>query len=141
MNRVIKFRIWDEQEKTMPFVGFHLFGEATIFHLIDQYAFETKGEKDTLLRYNDFKEMQFIGLLDKNGMEIYEGDIAQWIDVDENGKDFPIIAPMEWQQNNAQFRFNTSNYPPQYKKVRPEDVEVIGNIYENKNLLHDRTNI
>ena len=132
MNRVIKFRIWDEQEKTMPFVGFRLFGETTIFHLIDQYAFETKGEKDTLLRYNDFKEMQFIGLLDKNGMEIYEGDL-----IVSTGK---VLSPyiVEWKDFHGWRLRHPDNKNAIWLADHVwKDAEVIGNIYENKNLLHD----
>src|ERR1700753_3111456 len=78
---------------------------------------------------------QFTGLTDKNGKEIYEGDIGYWIDNNPDDGEFPITAALVWEENNLQFRFDTRNYPPQYKKVRPEDVEIIGNIHEHPHLL------
>ena len=69
-QREIKFRLWDKLKKEMVFEGFHVFGEVTLFNAIGTYAYETKGERTSLERYNDFEIMQFSGLKDGNGVEI-----------------------------------------------------------------------
>jgi len=76
---------------------------------------------------------QFTGLLDKNGKEIYEGDICKYPFGDiysENGCGTDILIG-EVSFNLGAFGIN-GLLLCQMSRI---DIEVIGNIYENKNLL------
>lgn len=73
--------------------------------------------------------MQFTGLLDKNGTEIYEGDIMQFYDkVNEKNVALPVIFDDgQWLMDDGNWKL----YLYENKKI----VEIIGNIYENTELL------
>ena len=66
--------------------------------------------------------MQFTGLLDKNGKEIYEGDVIRW------GAKKSKAVQWNNHRNGWNFQDHQKNYTPTILW------EIIGNIYENPEL-------
>jgi len=78
---------------------------------------------DEIFEANHLRVMQFTGLKDKNGKEIYEGDIIQhWA--------FPKGNLFDVQWDESAGAFSGYGVFDEWK-----DSEVVGNIYENPNLL------
>lgn len=90
---------------------------------------------------------QFTGLLDKNGKEIYEGDVIKWDDMSK-GKywrfavvemhpdilfNCKFINEVNGIKNSANYIFRFGNFI--YKDTH-NHIEIIGNIYENPNLIN-----
>jgi uncharacterized phage protein (TIGR01671 family) len=75
--------------------------------------------------------MQYTGLKDKNGKEIYEGDIVRF---DNSSAGIPDA---DYRQAVVQYRA-PEFMPHHLSNVTGYDVEVIGNIYENPELLKDK---
>lgn len=69
--REIKFRAWDTDNKKMV-----LWGELLSKNLQNILS---------MPKYCGYELMQYTGIKDKNGKEIYEGDIVQQFNVKENG--------------------------------------------------------
>lgn len=121
--REIKFRAWfGEEHKMIPFDELHIElenGEYTVWYSLDGDSIQDG------LCVEDFNIMQYTGLKDKNGKEIYEGDIVR-LPEDEDYKYYSII----YSKNVLGFTLsNGCGFGLSY------GIEVVGNIYENPELL------
>ena len=120
MNREIKFRLWHEGSKQM------FYNTASSMNILIGLGGEIK---DIYLKADITGEMkisQFTGLKDKNGKEIYEGDIIL--------KDSSFKGAIVWEKINCRFKIKREK---SYDFFLSEGTycEVIGNIYENPELL------
>ena len=127
MNNRFKFRVWSKQSNS--------YIKEKMFY-IDKFGYLFKYEKSKSTVYinapspyvmclcgDNYIIEQCTGLKDKNGKLIYEGDI---ILVEDNK------CPIEWESENA--RYNVVGYG-EIAYLNYNDIEVIGNIHENADLI------
>jgi hypothetical protein len=115
----IKFRAWDKQQKRM-----------FDWKEVKLFSFDEVFSDDNCI------PLQFTGLKDKNGVEIYEGDIVQF--------NLTHFGTVEW-FNSSWVLKNTSTkeYEGQFlhgivEYYGKRDLEVIGNIYDNPELIGEK---
>ena len=127
-----KFRALDNWRKRMS--------------VVDRIYMDTKGVRlyDDFGEYwRDFRDvelMQSTGLKDKNGKEIFEGDILAFETDDE-----VINVNVFWDEEHALFMFESKKYNEQEPLAELVEnntypFEIIGNIYENQELLEEMNN-
>lgn len=134
MNREIKFRVWDGDTMRYSFDGFH--DEVDVLSEVWVYFKDSK-----------YHAMQYTGLKDKNGKEIYEGDIIK----KSYGQAFvkkrlnEIIGIVEfceyevltddWGVTHKSLGWNIEFSDKSGRISFDSKYEVTGNIHENPNLL------
>ncbi|EGO8565840.1 hypothetical protein LT312_001159 [Enterococcus faecalis] len=124
-----KFRAWDKRSKEM--------WKVSTLHIEDEYVDLFKKNiyenplNDPWAKFGDVILMQSTGLKDKNGVEIFEGDVLYYI-------------PFEMHINNSIIVFEKGSFCKKMlrngkltsvKFIDSEEYEVIGNIHENPELL------
>lgn len=135
MKREIKFRAWlkpvDHFDGEMIFEGCDsdsiMISNGNGFSVLEEYEYLDKDR---------FEIMQYTGLKDKNGVEIYEGDIVQY----EDGKILKVLFKLGYffaydgytNTSEASERMLFDDRTP----FEPSfEIKVIGNIHENPELL------
>ena len=125
----MRFRVWDTVKKAMSEVQAIVFTEEKVYPI---YFKEIR-------RYIPFSEavlMQSTGLLDKNGREIFEGDIVEWEHKD-TGQLVRGIVKYDtelgfWGMTDVRFNdLRAIGY------LANQKVTVLGDIYENKELVEE----
>ena len=114
--REIKFRVWDKLNKEMINVESINFQERRVYKNDVSYR-----------NFNDTELMEYTGLKDMKGKEIYEGDILFETFREEY---FKVVF------ENGSFRAEVDEYSldlEDYANI----CEIVGNIYENPELMED----
>lgn len=146
MSRDIKFRIYDTDEKQMFYQE-----DIDYIDINNEIAYinQDGGGYDYLIDfvYGDGKLMQYTGLKDKNGKEIYEGDILRCKCLKKCKLDScaeKVIqyknSLIEWWESGCNLGYRLRDSKGKTMMIKPThlntmEVEVIGNIYENPELL------
>jgi uncharacterized phage protein (TIGR01671 family) len=139
MKTELKFRVWSKSKNRFTKYVNNSVGDDVYFNISlygDIVAIDRFGSEVDVAQ-EDFIIHRFTGLKDKNGKEIYEGDII--LDPTTNGNDYKEVCQSitgEWQilyntkdSVDGEFRYFDQLYS------RSEYSEVVGNIFQNEELL------
>lgn len=127
--REIKFRAWKKTDTPEMFENITVIDFKKKIIGID-FPISTQTLRTDVESLDNIVLMQYTGLKDKRGVEIYEGDIIRE-DVEKGGP--PIIVSVVWEEGAFYGKERTHN--PEYIAKEFLNGKVIGNIYENPELL------
>lgn len=132
----LKFRAWDKANKEMlkiDVIDFFLKGIRVLEHKDNSF----------FMKFSDVEIMQSTGLFDKKGKEIFEGDIVNcgylfdgspFDELDEYEEEKGVVMFVNC-GFNIKFKNDTNLFIDIMESC--EDIEVIGNIYENKEKIEN----
>lgn len=148
----LKFRVWDKKLKLLGDVSSIDFDSKNLMYFYDK-------ETEIYANFEDVELMQSTRLFDENGKEIFEGDIVEFPELydfyDFEGgltsvdgfnvasvvKKGNYITLDNFMGKDGTTETELANYECTFDDLDFENFEIIGNIYENKELLeNDREN-
>lgn len=141
MNDRFKFRLWHKPLKTMHYNDFIVTATGYMAKIYQQDDYMMKFNQEDLEFDKQCILMQCTGLKDKNGKLIYEGDIVQLkncsnILVIKHHQEMACFAPQFYAKDGYGGRVFFDDYTSyECGFYQSDNFIVIGNIYENKELL------
>ena len=120
--REIKFRAWDKENKKMM--------KVSSLSLENKEIAVRENRTYHFFRMKNLELMQYTGLKDKNDKEIYEGDIVVLNNIENDNMCIVRYEHSSYRLEGWSLREDLSN-------VEDRFLEVVGNIYESKNLLEE----
>ena len=135
LKREIKFRAWDKKEKKMV-------SNPITWNEDCEGCVEDKGINDGFVDWGNWELMQYTGLKDSKGKEIYEGDIVTYnitgwdeeINEEYNNQFKGIV---EYYYDKFVIKFSESKLSKiSHELGMARESKVIGNIYENPDLIN-----
>ncbi len=148
----IKFRVWDKKRKIIGIVANIDFSSQILFYIHPTETFGRECERSVMKKHiHEIKLMQYTGLKDKNKKEIYEGDIIRnnWHNINKKFIGCNLIVKFGIHETSLDY-YASSAYGWYAEEIGGEkeehslhnlpsdgdnDIEIVGNIYENSNLL------
>ena len=131
--REAKLKAWVKERKIMADVLIINYKESTVQLPIETDVTDDYWWDETVWSFEEIELLQYTGLNDKNGKEIYEGDVVKYLD-----GEFSFIAKVAW----SDWMWYLEGINPKESFMFDDvadnetaDVEIIGNIYEHPHLL------
>lgn len=124
------FKIWDKKNKVFIY-DFHLLSEAE-----DGFMYFDRSNRDYVVEHNDNNDyiiLQSTGLVDKKGKEVFEGDVIKF-----DGKYTKAKRLIRYSEKEGRLVACYTDFVYDYCDFNKDWIsqwEVIGNIYENPELL------
>lgn len=141
MNRIIKFRAWNPESKQM--IDLH---KITPLALSDEMntQLSLQGMDGLFIPFSDkFILMQFTGIKDKNGKEVYESDIISYNDFYEGDyKTTGGVGYVQWDEEGhaiCSWGKDEEYICSTWDAIKNYGGTIIGNIYDNPKLLNQTT--
>ncbi len=129
--REIKFRAWDSNLKKMRYT----YDDKQTFAIDfsgNPFSYSHGNAPFTHWAWDDLSLMQYTGLKDKNGKEIYEGDILRL----RNASNWEVqYVPEKCRYMIVHPENNPKGFALTNSNIKADNPEVIGNVYESPDLI------
>lgn len=143
--RELKFRVWIKDEERYydesDEESYMIVPNGNVTYTSESYEEDGVWFNDTTSATNDVVVEQYTGLKDKNGKEIYEGDIVRTKSCDQpnfSAGAIEMVQQMYLIMNSAHYRDPEISHCEPLGHYCDTELEVIGNIHKNPELVEEK---